>query len=93
MHEQKKLSLRVKIRKRLKRIFDRAGNNKLRLNFLRAIPFWIASLLTGLIAVFYSKVFLLAENTTISLFKSVHWLLFRYYTFLFFNSLVAGCSL
>jgi H+/Cl- antiporter ClcA len=76
MHESKKLTLQVKIRRRLKRIFDRAGNDKLKLNFLRAVPFWVASLLTGLIAVFYSKVFLLAENTTSSLFRSVHWLLF-----------------
>jgi H+/Cl- antiporter ClcA len=76
MHESQKLTLRTKIRRRLKRIFDRAGNDKLKLNFLRAVPFWVASLLTGLIAVFYSKVFLLAENATSSLFRSIHWLLF-----------------
>ncbi len=71
-----KTTFRIKIRRRLKRIFDRTGNDKLKLNFLRAVPFWVASLLTGLIAVFYSKVFLLAETTTSSLFRSVHWLLF-----------------
>jgi H+/Cl- antiporter ClcA len=58
------------------RIFNRLGNEKLRQNFLRAIPFWIASLLTGLIAVFYSKIFLFAENSADSIFKSNHWLLF-----------------
>ncbi len=76
MQESQKTTFRIKIRKRLKRIFDREGNDKLKLNFLRAVPFWVASLLTGLIAVFYSKVFLLAETTTSSLFGSVHWLLF-----------------
>lgn len=64
------------IRGVVKQIFDRIGNEKLRLNFLRAVPFWIASLLTGLIAVFYSKIFLLAENSTETLFKSNHWLFF-----------------
>ena len=76
MHQSQKFTLRTRFRRRLKRIFDHAGNDKLKLNFLRAVPFWIASLLTGLIAVFYSKVFLLAENSAGSLFKSVHWLLF-----------------
>src|SRR5450432_4372553 len=76
MHETQKLTFRTRLRRRLKKIFDHAGNDKLRLNFLRAVPFWIASLLTGLIAVFYSKVFLLAESSTGLLFKSFHWLLF-----------------
>jgi H+/Cl- antiporter ClcA len=69
-------SIPYKIRRRLKWIFDNTGNEKLKLNFLRAIPFWIASLLTGLIAVFYSKVFLLAESSADSFFKSFHWFLF-----------------
>jgi H+/Cl- antiporter ClcA len=59
-----------------KRIFDRTGNEKLKLNFLRAVPFWLASFITGLIAVFYSKIFLIAESGADSLFKSFHWLLF-----------------
>jgi H+/Cl- antiporter ClcA len=67
-----------KIRRRLKRIFDSRGNEKLKQNFLRAVPFWIASLLTGLIAVFYSKLFLLAESTTDSIFNEHHWLLFLF---------------
>ncbi|MDP4265477.1 MAG: hypothetical protein Q8941_23330, partial [Bacteroidota bacterium] len=76
MHEAHKVTLRTKIRRRLKRIYDHEGNEKLKQNFLRAIPFWIASLITGLIAVFYSKLFLLAESSTGSLFRSFHWLLF-----------------
>jgi H+/Cl- antiporter ClcA len=60
----------------LKRVFDRTGNEKLKVSFLRAIPFWIASFITGIIAVFYSKIFLIAENAAGSLFKSYHWVIF-----------------
>src|SRR5450631_2235137 len=76
MSEIPNTRLPIKIRTRLKKIFDRAGNDKLKLNFLRAIPFWIASLITGLVAVFYSRVFLLAETSADSLFRTYHWLLF-----------------
>jgi len=76
MNEKDGISLRLKMSIWFKRIFDRVGNEKLKLNLLRAVPFWIASLLTGLIAVFYSKIFLLAENNASSVFKAFHWLLF-----------------
>jgi H+/Cl- antiporter ClcA len=76
MNETPEKTKRARMHIWIKRVFNRVGNEKLRQNFLRAIPFWIASLLTGLIAVFYSKIFLLAENSADSLFKSIHWLLF-----------------
>jgi H+/Cl- antiporter ClcA len=76
MDVKSKSSFHIGIRRRLKRVFDSSGNEKLKLNFLSAVPFWVASLLTGLIAVFYSKLFLLAETSADSLFKSWHWLLF-----------------
>jgi H+/Cl- antiporter ClcA len=76
MNDSSEKNLRTRLRVGMKRIFESLGNEKLRLNFLRAVPFWIASLLTGLIAVFYSKIFLLAENSADSLFKSFHWLFF-----------------
>ncbi len=60
----------------LKRLFDRAVNGKLRNNFLQALPFWVASVLTGLAAVFYSRVFLFAERTTSRLFLNTPWLMF-----------------
>lgn len=44
--------------------------NPIRANALRAIPFWIASLLTGLIAVAYTKLFGYAEEL---LRKVLHW--------------------
>jgi H+/Cl- antiporter ClcA len=76
MNDSSGKNLRVTVRVGMKRIFERLGNEKLRLSFLRAVPFWIGSLLTGLIAVFYSKIFLLAENGADSLFKLYHWLFF-----------------
>ena len=76
MNDSSEINLRTRLRLGMKRIFESLGNEKLRLNFLRAVPFWIASLLTGLIAVFYSKVFLIAETSADSIFKSVHWLFF-----------------
>jgi len=76
MQESPRIALRTKIRRQLKTVFDHTGNDKLKLNFLRAIPFWIASLITGLVAVFYARVFLLAETSADSLFRSYHWLLF-----------------
>lgn len=41
----------------LKRIFDRINNDRLKANLLQALPFWIASLVTGLVAVLYTKLF------------------------------------
>lgn len=71
-----KKNLIAKMRRWLKWIFDRPGNEKIKLNFLRAIPFWIASFLTGLLAVFYSKIFLLAETQADNLFNTLHWISF-----------------
>ncbi|AIH03145.1 cl- channel voltage-gated family protein [Riemerella anatipestifer CH3] len=45
------------IRKRLKHSFDNIQNERLKYNLLQAIPFWIASLLTGGLAVMYAKLF------------------------------------
>jgi len=65
-----------KIRLHLKHAFDRLNNEQLKRNILQAIPFWIASILTGLIAVLYTKLFLAAEDLTAYLFKLHAWLLF-----------------
>ncbi|MBC7760134.1 MAG: chloride channel protein [Phormidesmis sp. FL-bin-119] len=64
------------IRLHLKNSFDRIRNEKLKKNMLQAVPFWIASILTGLIAVGYAKLFLLAENAAIWVFNYNMWLLF-----------------
>jgi len=53
-----------------KRAFDRIRNEKLKQNLLQAIPFWVASLLTGIVAVCYARLFALAEKGTAAI---IHW--------------------
>jgi H+/Cl- antiporter ClcA len=45
-------------------------NNKVKVNLLSAIPFWIASLFTGLIAVAYTNLFNFSEGL---LHQALHW--------------------
>jgi len=66
----------VWLRSQLKRSFDRIRNEDLKKSALQAIPFWIASVITGLLAVLYTKLFLVAENLTMLLFNFHAWLLF-----------------
>ena len=65
-----------RLRLKLKRLFDRIGNEKLKLNLLQAIPFWIASIITGLVAVLYARIFLLAEQSASHIFRQYGWSLF-----------------
>ena len=53
-----------------KRTFDRIRNERLKNNLLQAIPFWIASLLTGFVAVLYTRLFAYAEKGTAYI---IHW--------------------
>lgn len=74
--KSKKTGIAYILRLRLKGIFDRISNEKFKSSLLQAVPFWVASLLSGLAAVFYSKIFLFAERTTNHLFLGTPWLLF-----------------
>jgi H+/Cl- antiporter ClcA len=64
------------LRLQLKRSFDRIRNENLKRNALQAIPFWIASVITGLIAVLYTKLFIAAEDITSFVFNHHAWFLF-----------------
>ena len=66
----------LKVRLHLKHTFDRLHNEELKRNVLQAIPFWIASVITGLIAVIYARLFLMAENLTAIIYKQHGWYLF-----------------
>ncbi len=59
-----------------KQIFNNLSNDKFRQNFLQVIPFWFASLLTGIVAVFYNKGFALSEKLMTIIFNFHAWLLF-----------------
>ena len=65
-----------RIRYQAKRAFDTIRNEKFKHNLLQAIPFWIASLLTGLVAVVYTRLFALAERGTAYIVHLHLWLLF-----------------
>lgn len=64
------------LRAKAKRAFDRIRNEKMKQNLLQAIPFWIASLITGLIAVLYTRLFALAEKGTAYIIHTHVWLFF-----------------
>src|SRR6478735_5538616 len=60
----------------LKRYFDKIRNEKIKLAILQALPFWLASMLTGMIAVIYTKLFLAAESGAVYFYHKAHWSLF-----------------
>jgi len=64
------------VRSQLKRSFDRIRNENLKKNALQAIPFWIASVIAGLLAVLYTKLFVAAEDVTSFVFNHHAWMLF-----------------
>jgi H+/Cl- antiporter ClcA len=63
----------IRIKNRLKILFDRIGNERIRHNLLQAIPFWVGSIITGLIAVFYAKFFVYIEQFSIGIFHKHAW--------------------
>jgi H+/Cl- antiporter ClcA len=64
------------IKRNGKKYFDRIRNERLKQNLLQAIPFWIASLIAGLIAVFYTKIFALSEALSLYIFHRANWAIF-----------------
>ncbi|HET6255670.1 MAG TPA: chloride channel protein [Puia sp.] len=64
------------IRRLGKGTFDGIRNEKFKHNLLQAIPFWVASLLSGLVAVLYTRLFALAEKGTAYIVHWHFWLLF-----------------
>ena len=64
------------IQKNVKKYFDRIRNEHFKQNLLQAIPFWVASLITGLIAVFYAKLFAWAEQASLFFFHQKEWTIF-----------------
>jgi len=60
----------------IRKLFERIYTEKFRLNILQALPFWIGSLLTGLVAVGYAKLFAVCETFSGTMFHARPWLLF-----------------
>lgn len=57
------------IRDTLTHAFNRLRNEEIKRNLLQAIPFWIASVITGLVAVGYAYVFLAAEKLALHIYS------------------------
>lgn len=64
------------VRNRAKQVFDRISNERVKKNILQAIPFWVGSLLTGLVAVLYAHLFSWAEAGTAWVMDHYRWGLF-----------------
>jgi H+/Cl- antiporter ClcA len=60
----------------LKRNFDKIRNRRLKLTILQAIPFWIASVIAGLVTVLYTKLFALAEKGMHHIYDWHNWIIF-----------------
>lgn len=61
------------IREKLISILD---SKSFKRNFLNALPFWIGAIITGLVSVFYAKLFSWAEDGTIYIYEKEKWLFF-----------------
>ena len=66
----------VKLRRTGKFFFDLIGSERIRRNVLQVVPFWIASLLTGLIAVGYTKMFAYSEGILQNILHWHSWFIF-----------------
>ncbi len=74
----------VRSRQRAKYWFDLIGTETIRLRTLQALPFWVASLLTGLVAVGYTRLFGYAETLLIHILVWRDWSIFFVAPFCFF---------
>jgi H+/Cl- antiporter ClcA len=57
-------------------LFEKIGSEKVKRNLLQALPFFVGSGITGLIAVVYTRLFALAEHGTAYLYHRNAWLFF-----------------
>ncbi len=54
---------------------NKVRNERVRISILQALPFWIASLLAGIVAVVYALLFSWSENLSITILKDKPWLI------------------
>jgi H+/Cl- antiporter ClcA len=59
-----------------RRLFEKVGSEKVKQNILQALPFLVGSIITGLIAVVYTRLFALAEHGTAYLYHHNAYLFF-----------------
>jgi H+/Cl- antiporter ClcA len=71
-----KLKWLVRLRSGGKYLFDLIATDRIKRNILQALPFWAASLITGLVAVGYTKLFGYSENLLHSILHWKQWMIF-----------------
>ncbi|WP_292009573.1 chloride channel protein [Chryseobacterium sp.] len=64
------------IRRSLKKSFDNIRNERLKYNLLQAIPFWVGSVITGVFAVMYAKIFAWGEKLLELIINWHDWMIF-----------------
>ena len=64
------------LRRSIKKSFDNLQNEKLKHNLLQAVPFWIGSVITGVVAVMYAQIFTWAEKLMNFIFDWNAWMIF-----------------
>jgi H+/Cl- antiporter ClcA len=68
--------MRIKLKSKwASRILGLIKNKEIRNNLLKALPFWMSALFTGIVAVIYARFFGLAENIWNLIYKTNPWLL------------------
>lgn len=82
-----------KLRGNGKFFFDLIVTDRVKTNVLQAIPFWIASLLTGLVAVGYTKLFGYSESLLQETLHWRTWSIFIITPVCFFSCLVGGTKI
>ncbi|OQP42994.1 chloride channel protein [Niastella yeongjuensis] len=60
-------------RNKLKRIVANLKSERVKLNFMQALPYWTASLVAGLLAVLYAKLFAWVEEANIFILHHFKW--------------------
>ena len=70
------LRIFVYLRRSIKKSFDNLQNEKLKHNLLQAVPFWIGSLITGVVAVMYAQIFTWGEKLMNFIFDWNAWMIF-----------------
>ena len=70
------LRIFIYLRRSIKKSFDNLQNEKLKHNLLQAVPFWIGSVITGVVAVMYAQIFTWAEKLMNFIFDWNAWMIF-----------------
>ena len=70
------LRIFIYLRRSIKKSFDNLQNEKLKHNLLQAVPFWIGSVITGVIAVMYAQMFTWGEKLMNLIFDWNAWMIF-----------------